>query len=91
MPHVTFPCVDCVCLAICKSKMQTLYDTEITKDGSYQYYPNTYMEVLEKGYIIRDYIAAIEGVQDGLLKSLIKNADKAHKRKAEFITFMVTK
>ena len=91
MSHIELPCVDCVCLAICKSKMTAGGIIERNKGIHTNFNPDAYDKILKKCVIISEYIEALELLQedDELYRQEIKNEELSERRRFEFIKFMV--
>jgi len=91
MSHITLPCIDCVCLASCKSKMMAGGVGELNKGIHTNFNPDAYDKILKKCSIIEEYIAAIEVLEDEdrFYRQEVKNEELSEKHKFEFISFMV--
>ena len=91
MSHVTLPCINCVCLSSCKSKMMAGGVGERNKGIHTNFNPTVYDEILKKCVIISEYIEALEVFQEEyeIYRQEVKNEELSAKRQYEFIAFMV--
>ena len=86
---IKLPCITCVCLAICKTRMTHGIDPSLNEGVHTHFNPSAYDSVLRNCYIIEDYITAMEVLQSGFRKVEVMDVEASAKRKFEFIEFMV--
>ena len=91
MSHVILPCIDCVCLASCKTKMLAGGVGERNRNQGVHtlFNPDAYDKILKKCSIIEEYIRAIEVMEAEFCREEVEDRELSEKRRFEFISFMV--